>query len=380
MNNKDKKLLNLQMLAKRVERNLIDRRSFLKGAVALGLTASSAMLLYQAYDHGPNGAGTALAQEGRLIGKLPAFERKLPNNLYQGWLPIVGKRIIFIAMDLARADVALTSEVFKTELEDPVGGGAEYTVVDSGFDAATQQEHMDMAISQGYDAILNTPIDPAGASPSISAARETGQVVCNWTTDSLRRPTYKEGSNFYRDGWLAGQHLGNTLPAGSSVVGAVGEEMTTAGRDRRKGFEAAVTEAGLTLAAFEQGHGWTQEGGYDMGVALLSRFPDIQGMFGGNDQAALGFDKAAVEAGRREGMVITGNDGFSEGQEALLDGRLDMTVMIRRQLGPQAANFVYITLALLRGGVHGDAFELAHIVDTVPVTKDNLAEVLEFAV
>ena len=79
-------------------------------------------------------------------------------------------------------------------------------------------------------------------------------------------------------------------------------------------------------------------------------------------------------------MVITGNDGFSEGQEALLDGRLDMTVMIRRQLGPQAANFVYITLALLRGGVHGDAFELAHIVDTVPVTKDNLAEVLEFAV
>ncbi len=51
MNSKEKKVLNLRMLTKRVERNLIDRRSFIKGAVALGVTASTAMLLYQAYDH-----------------------------------------------------------------------------------------------------------------------------------------------------------------------------------------------------------------------------------------------------------------------------------------------------------------------------------------
>ncbi len=372
MNNKEKRALNLQMLTKRVERNIIDRRTFMKGAVALGLTASSAMLLYQAYDHGPSGAGTALAQGGSLIKRLPEFRRKLPNNMYNGWLPTAGKKAIFIANDLTRPDVMHISETFQQELQDPVGGGMEYTAVDSGSDVAAEQDHIDMAISGGYSLILLAPLDPAGSSPGITRAREAGTPVCNWADDSVRRPTYKEGYNYYRVGWLAAEHMSNSLPSGASVVGAVGDENTPSGLDRRKGFEDGAAQFGLSVAAFESGHGWTRDGGYDMGQGLLSRFPDFQGMYGGNDQAALGFQDAAAEAGRREGMVIAGGDGLKAGQDGVNDGSLDMTVAIRRGLGPQAANFVYIALALLRGGVHGDAFELAHMFNTIAVTKDNI--------
>jgi ribose transport system substrate-binding protein len=372
MNNKDKRALNLQMLTKRVERHLIDRRSFLKGAVALGLTASSAMLLYQAYGSGPSGAGTALAQGGNLIKRLPEFRRKLPNNMYNGWLPTAGKKAMFIANDLARADVMHISETFQQELEDPVGGGMEYTAVDSGSDLAAEQDHIEMAISGGYSIILLAPLDPAGSSPGVTQAREAGIPVCNWADDSVRRPTYKEGYNYYRVGWLAAEHMSNALGSGASVVGAVGDENTPSGRDRRKGFEDGAAQFGLSVAAFESGHGWTRDGGYDMGQGLLSRFPDFQGMYGGNDQAALGFHDAAAEAGRREGMVIAGGDGLKAGQDGVNDRSLDMTVAIRRGLGPQAANFVYIALALLRGGVHGDAFELAHMFNTITVTKENI--------
>ena len=37
MNRKEKKFLNLKMLTNRVQRNVIDRRSFIKGAVAPGI-------------------------------------------------------------------------------------------------------------------------------------------------------------------------------------------------------------------------------------------------------------------------------------------------------------------------------------------------------
>ena len=86
MNKKEKKFLNLTMLTKRVERHIIDRRTFMKGAVALGLTASSAMLLYQAYDGGLGGTGTVFAQEGKIKRLLPELY-ELPNDLRQGGLP-----------------------------------------------------------------------------------------------------------------------------------------------------------------------------------------------------------------------------------------------------------------------------------------------------
>jgi ABC-type sugar transport system substrate-binding protein len=372
MNKKEKKFLNLTMLTKRVERHIIDRRTFMKGAVALGLTASSAMLLYQAYDGGLGGTGTVFAQEGKIKRLLPELY-ELPNDLRQGGLPTPDKSAIFVAIFLAHPFVVHSSQVFERELTDP-WVGMDYTVVDSAFDSVKEQEHLDLAISRNFDVIMGFPVDPAGIGSQIRRARDAGQIFVNWATDSIVRPTLKYGFMFYVDGYLAGKYAASVLPAGSKVYGGVGDYVVSAGFMRRQGWLDAIAESGLESVAFEEGTAWTQEGGYNMGRTVLQRFPDIQAIFGGDDQGALGFQKAAVDAGRREELIVIGVDGLREGQEGVADGRLDASIMFYWGHGPEAVGAIDQTLVLLRGGVHGDSVEMAHIFEMITVTKDNIAE------
>ena len=372
MNRKEKKLLNLKMLTNRVRRNVIDRRSFIKGAVALGLTASTAMLLYQAYDHGPNGAATVFAQESGLIKRLN-YDLDLDGDLYESAAPTEGKSLVLVPHFAAHPFWVLASQVFEREVEDPVVG-MKYTLLDSAVDPAKEQELLDLGISRKFDVMTVGVVDPAGVGPQIRRAREAGQIFVSWPTDSIVHPTLKYGFEFYTDGWLAGQYAADTLPAGSKVYGAVGDFVVSAGLMRRQGWLDAVAARGLESLAFEEGTGWSQEGGYTLGRTVLQRFPDIMAIYGGEDQGALGFSKAATDLGRRDEMLIIGNDGLREGQEAVADGRLDASIAIKWGLEPEAVSCTDQIFCLLRGGVHGDAISMSHIFEMVTVDKNNIAE------
>ena len=131
---------------------------------------------------------------------------------------------------------------------------------------------------------------------------------------------------------------------------------------------------GIEVIADEDGHGWTQEGGYDMGRALLQRYPQVDAMFGGDDQGTLGFYRAAVDVGRREEMFLAGVDGFREGQEAIADGRIDVSTGVRRGQGPEAAACMLFMAAFIRGKVHGDLTQACHLWKLQAVDKTNIAD------
>ena len=370
MNKKQEKSLVLQLLTKQVDSNLIDRRTFIKGAVALGLTASSAMLLYQAYDHGGNGVATVFAQDGKLINRLPELTA-LPLDMGTTGVQLEGMSAYHPAIFLAHPYVVHSNHVFEKECRSL---GMEYQVADSAFDPGKEAELMDLAISRNFDLIIAFPIDPAASSVGIRRARENGQLVVNWSTESLAFPTLAVSRDHYNHGRLNARWMADRLPAGAKVVSGVGELLTTAGNNRTQGFKDGAEEYGLDLLAFEEGTAWTQEGGYTVAQALFARYPEIDGMYGGDDQGALGFSKAALDAGRREEMVITGNDGLREGQDAVFDGRLDGTVVMRRGHGPEALFLMYQAAALMRGGVHGDAFYLSHIPDEIFVDQTTIGD------
>ncbi len=369
MNRKEKKALNLKMLTKRVERNTIDRRSFIKGSVALGLTASTAMLLYDSFSHGPSGMGTAVAQES-LVRRLWPLDDILLDT-YENWVRTDGKSFINISRSAAHPYHAHQDIVWKEGCEE---AGASYTLADTAFDPAKEVENLDLAISRGFDIIMGGPVDPAGASPATKRARQDGRIIVNYDTDSIQRPTLKFGKIVYADGFLAGQWMGENLPAGSRVIGAVGELVSSAGNDRKAGFLDGVAPFDIEVVSFEEGHGWNEEGGYTLGRTMLQRFPDVQGVFFGNDEASIGFERAARGLDRREEMLIAGTDGLREGQEAVADGRLDMSVMALWGHGPEALIAMDLTFAYVRADLHGDAMESMHPSELVAVTKENLAE------
>jgi ABC-type sugar transport system substrate-binding protein len=302
------------------------------------------------------------------VSALPAGK-----DLVNMWAPLEGKSYFYDAIFLANAFIQMASDTWKTECEKR---GMDYAVVDAAFDPAKEVEVADLAISRGFDVITMHPTNPAGLSPNVRRAREDGRIVSHYDTDTFERPTIKWGRGFFEDGYIAGQWLAERLPAGAKVCSGVGERITTAGNGRPPGLKAALDAAGkgIELIADDDGHSWNHEGGYNMALTWMQRFPQIDAMFGGDDSAAVGMATAAIDRGRREGMLIAGVDGLKIGQEAIRDGRLDVSTMFRRGTGPELVANFYFNAALLRGNVHGDLLQACHVIKRLAVDKTNIDE------
>ena len=287
------------------------------------------------------------------------------------WTDLAGKTVLYGANLLSHPFHVSSTANFKRESERV---GMQYQVVDAAFDPAKEVENIELGISRGFDAMLYAAVDPAAGIVAIDRFRKSGKIFFNWDNPSFARPGIWWLLPHYRIGFLAGEWLKEQLPPGSKIFIGVGDMVTQAGSARTQGGIDGMEGADFEIVSAEAGHGWSQEGGYDMGRSLFARFAELDGIWGGDDQGALGIYKAAVDAGRREGVLIVGAEGLKEGQDAVRDGRLDMSNMTTRGHGPEASMALFFVESMLRGNVHGDAIEGMHSIRRVNVTKANIDE------
>lgn len=114
---------------------------------------------------------------------------------------------------------------------------------------------------------------------------------------------------------------------------------------RLEGFEARMSEAGLTPARVIAGD-WSAESGYRAGLRLLEEVDDLTAVVAGNDQMALGLLHACADRGVRvpEDLSIVGFDDVPEAAHylpPLTTIRQDFAEVGRRTIG--------VVLAELRG-------------------------------
>lgn len=276
--------VNLHVLTRQAQHKLLDRRGFIKGAVALGLSVSAAMILFQACGGGesvvaptaaaapaagaapaavaapaagaapaavaaPAAAAGAAAPVARatenldyLVRRLPVFAT-MPADMEDAWGVLVGQRVIYIAASLTHPFDASSSKTFKRDFEDRLG--MESTVVDSARDWATEAKNLEQAIDGNYDAIIYHPSQPAAGSDHILRARRAGQIVLTYGDDTLLRPTWRWGRPGYQEGLLTGLWMGQQLGSGAKVVGAVGDLVSQLGMARKAGFLEGASQSGL---------------------------------------------------------------------------------------------------------------------------------------
>jgi ABC-type sugar transport system substrate-binding protein len=421
MNKKEQRAFYLDVLTKQARRKYIDRRDFMKATMALGLTATSALLLFQACGGdeatavpptattaAPTGGGaapTAASTEGEtmapestppsgetmtpdtgaepsappikleyredldhLVKRLPELST-LPQPSTSAWLGLEGKTVVFISLLLTHPWHQAANVVFAEEFERL---GMDYQGLDSNFDAAKEGEHMDLALSRDHAGILLASADPGAGAANVRRAREAGKLIFIMWDATLVRPSAAWIYAHYQTVALGVHWLGKTLPPGSKVFGAVGELVSLPGVATKASFLEHVKQYDMELLAFEDGHSWNQEGGYAMGQSVFSRFPKVDAIWGGDDQSALGFHKAAVDAGRRDEVLIIGQASTKVGQDAIREGRLDASVSPRRGHGPEQVASVDLVEALLRGDIHGDSMQAMHIIKNVMVTLENI--------
>ena len=197
--------------------------------------------------------------------------------------------------------------------------GYQLTVTAGEMDLAKQQSQIENFIVQKVDAIILCPADSKGIAPAIEAANRAGipvftadiaaqggQVVSHVASDNLA------------GGRLAADFIARALN-GQGEVGVIGQQEVQSGLDRELGFKEEMKKhPGIKVAAVLNGGG-RRDTALKAAEDMLQGNPNLKGIFGINDDSALGALSAAESAGRKD-LVIVGYDAIPEAVKAIQRG------------------------------------------------------------
>ncbi len=198
--------------------------------------------------------------------------------------------------------------------------GAEVIIVSAEFDPKLQDDQVDDFIVQKVDAIVLCPADSASVGGAVKKANaagipvftadiaaKEGEVVCHIASDN------KQG------GRLAAQYLANALGDKGKVV-IIDHPVVTSVQERVAGFEEEMKKhPGIEIVAKQPAEGQRAKARQVMENMLLAH-PDLDGVFGINDDSALGALAACRAHKGAEDIVIVGYDATPEAIEEILAG------------------------------------------------------------
>jgi len=197
--------------------------------------------------------------------------------------------------------------------------GYQLIVTSGDMDLAKQQSQIENFIVQKVDAIILCPADSKGIGPAIELANRAnipvftadiaaqgGQVVSHIASDNLA------------GGRLAAEFIAQAL-SGQGEVGIIGQQEVQSGLDRELGFKEEMKKyPGIKVAAVLNGGG-LRDKALKAAEDMLQGNPNLKGIFGINDDSALGALSAAESAGRKD-LVIVGYDAIPEAVKAIQRG------------------------------------------------------------
>jgi ribose transport system substrate-binding protein len=197
--------------------------------------------------------------------------------------------------------------------------GYQLTVTSGDMDLAKQQSQIENFIVQGVDAIIVCPADSKGIGPAIEQANRAnipvftadiaaqgGQVVAHVASDNLA------------GGRLAADFIAKALN-GQGEVGVIGQQEVQSGLDRETGFKEQMQKyPGIKVVQSLNGGG-VRDKALKAADDMLQGNPNIKGIFGINDDSALGALSSAEARGKND-MVIVGYDAIPEAVKAIQRG------------------------------------------------------------
>lgn len=199
--------------------------------------------------------------------------------------------------------------------------GIELAIESAEFDNAQQTAQVENFITMGVDAIIVCPADSEGIVQAIKSANQKGVPV--FTADIASKGgdvICHVASNNVQGGKLAGEYLAKLLKGKGNIV-IIDHPIVTSVQERVKGFLEAISKyPGIKLIARQSGDGQKDKA---MAVMenLLQAYPDIDGVFGINDDSALGALSAikGSKVPNKDKIVIVGYDATPEACKAILN-------------------------------------------------------------
>ena len=221
---------------------------------------------------------------------------------------------------------------------------AEELGVDLKFSDAQQKQENQIAairsyIAEGVDVIGFSPVVETGWETVLQEAKDAGiPVIMVDRRADVPRELYATylGSDFVEEGRKAGNEMNNLLPDGGKIVELVGTVGSAPANDRYSGFRETMAE-NIEIIDSQSGD-FTRAKGKEVMEAFLKNYGDeIVGLYAHNDDMAIGAIQAIEEYGLQPGVdiKIVSIDAVRGAFEAMIDGKLNVTVECNPLLGPQ---------------------------------------------
>jgi ribose transport system substrate-binding protein len=196
-----------------------------------------------------------------------------------------------------------------------IGQGIDVSVVSSDYDLNKQFSQMDNFMAAGADLILLNAADPKAILPAVKRAQDAGVVVVAVDVAAAGADATVQTDNV-KAGEVACRFMVDRIGGKGNVVIINGPQVSSI-VDRVNGCRQVLDQhPDIELLSWDQDGKASREGGLNVMQGLLTRFPEIAGVFAVNDPMAIGADLAAKQLGRNE-FVIVGVDGAPDVEAAL---------------------------------------------------------------
>ena len=219
--------------------------------------------------------------------------------------------------------------------------GITCTVTDGQGSSETQISNIEDMVANGLDLLVVSPAQEAALTPAVSAAYQAGiPVVCidrGITSEDFS--CYVHADNYAIGGmvadWVAEKMIEKYGEAKGKVVVLEGVAGATTTVQRGTGFTERLAEAYPNIEIIA-----SQPADFNRATAMsvmedfLQAYDEIDVVFTHADESTMGAIMAIENAGRRDEMLICSVNGTTEGIGAILEGRMDMTVMYTNASGP----------------------------------------------
>ncbi len=188
------------------------------------------------------------------------------------------------------------------------------------FDSRKQNDQVEMFVTQGVDAIILAPVDSAGVTPVVAEARKAGIPV--FTVDIAAHGAdvvAHVASDNYTGGEILGEYLAKLMD-GKATVAIIDHPSVESVQQRTAGFVKALENYhDMNIVQRVPGEG-QRDKAFKVAQDLLQASPDVDAVFGINDDSALGALAAVEEAGLQDKIIIVGFDGTPEALDAIVRG------------------------------------------------------------
>jgi ribose transport system substrate-binding protein len=204
-------------------------------------------------------------------------------------------------------------------LAEAARNGFRLVVTSAEFDLGKQAAQIEDFVARKVDAIVVCPVDSKGVGPGIRRANAAGIPV--FTADIAAQEgdiVSHIASDNVAGGRLAGDYLA-TILGGKGKVAIVNQPAITSVLDRVEGFRQAISKhPEMAIVADVNGQG-VRDRALEVASDVLRAHPDLDGIFGINDDSALGAMDAARQLAR-DRVAIVGYDATPPAVDAIRKG------------------------------------------------------------